>query len=52
MRITISPYVFGNGTPVVDGEGFKDYKDAVRFKLVEVKVCECNMEVHLKYIRI
>ncbi len=51
IRITISPYVFGNGTPIVDGEGFKDNRDAVKFKLVEVKVCECGMEVHLRYIR-
>ncbi len=52
MRITISPYVFGNGTSIVDGEGFKDDKDAIRFKLVEVKICECGMEVHLRYVRV
>ncbi len=52
MRITISPYVFGNGTSIVDGEGFRDDKDAIRFKLVEVKICECGMEVHLRYVRV
>ena len=50
LRITISPYIFGNGVNIVDGEGFNDLSDAVSFRLVNIEICKCGREVHLKYL--
>jgi len=51
LRITIAPYIFGGREAVslVMGEGFGSTEDAVKLRLVEVKVCECGQEVHIVY---
>ncbi|MCX8205049.1 MAG: 2,5-diamino-6-(ribosylamino)-4(3H)-pyrimidinone 5'-phosphate reductase [Candidatus Nezhaarchaeota archaeon] len=53
LRLTIAPYVFGGRDAVglVMGEGFETTEDARKMRLVDVKVCECGQEVHLRYLR-
>lgn len=51
IMITIAPYIFGNGVSIVEGEGFNDITDAPSFKLVELKICECGRELHVRYVR-
>lgn len=51
LRVTISPYIFGGRSSVslVMGEGFSTTEDARKLKLKSVEVCECGLEVHLRY---
>jgi len=47
IRITIAPYIFGNGISMFQGEGFKDTKESPKLKLVNVFKCECGNEIHV-----
>lgn len=48
--ITITPYVFGSGVSLLEGEGFKEVGELpFELKLMGVKLCECGNEVVLKY---
>jgi len=51
LRVTIAPYIFGGkeAVSIVMGEGFATTEDAVRLKLITVKICECGQEVHIQY---
>ncbi len=49
LRVTISPYVFGKGRSIFDGEGFSDTKEGPKFELTKFEICECKNEVHLVY---
>jgi len=49
LRVTISPYVFGKGRSIFDGEGFKDKNESPKFELLKFEICECKNEVHLIY---
>jgi 2,5-diamino-6-(ribosylamino)-4(3H)-pyrimidinone 5'-phosphate reductase len=47
LRVTISPYVFGKGRNIFDGEGFSDTTESPKFELTKFEICECKNEVHL-----
>ncbi|AAL64589.1 2,5-diamino-6-(ribosylamino)-4(3H)-pyrimidinone 5'-phosphate reductase [Pyrobaculum aerophilum] len=48
--VTVTPYVFGSGVSLVEGEGFKDIEEMpFNLKLLGVKLCECGKEVVVKY---
>jgi 2,5-diamino-6-(ribosylamino)-4(3H)-pyrimidinone 5'-phosphate reductase len=49
LRITISPYVFGKGRSVFDGEGYANTSESPKFELKSYEICECGNEVHLIY---
>ncbi|OYT26693.1 MAG: 2,5-diamino-6-(ribosylamino)-4(3H)-pyrimidinone 5'-phosphate reductase [Thermoprotei archaeon ex4572_64] len=52
MRITVTPYIFGAGISVFQGEGFKTVHECPKFKLTNIALCECGNEVILKYVRV
>lgn len=49
IRVTITPYIFGNGVSIFQGEGYKDIKESPKLKLVNVFRCECGNELHVIY---
>lgn len=51
LRVTLSPYVFGgrDSTSLVMGDGFSSTRDSPRLKPVDVLVCDCGLEVHIRY---
>jgi len=51
LWVTIAPYVFGGtgAVSLVMGEGFESTEDAVKLKPLQVMLCECGKEVHIKY---
>lgn len=51
VRVTIAPYIFGgrDAVSLVMGEGFQSTSDAVKLRLIDVKICECKHEVHVVY---
>jgi 2,5-diamino-6-(ribosylamino)-4(3H)-pyrimidinone 5'-phosphate reductase len=51
LRVTISPYIFGgkDSVSLVMGEGFLTTKDARKLKLIDVRICECKEELHVRY---
>ena len=49
IRLTVSPYIFGSGRSVFDGEGFNTTFDGPKIKLKSAQICECGNEVHLIY---
>jgi len=49
LRVTISPYVFGKGRSIFDGEGYATTSESPKFELKSYEICECGNEVHLIY---
>ncbi|NAY82363.1 MAG: 2,5-diamino-6-(ribosylamino)-4(3H)-pyrimidinone 5'-phosphate reductase [Thaumarchaeota archaeon] len=49
IRVTVSPYVFGAGRSIFEGEGFTTTSEGPLLKLKSAQVCECGNEVHLIY---
>ena len=49
IRLTISPYIFGNGISIFQGKGFKDIYESPKLKLVDLFKCECGNEIHVIY---
>ncbi len=49
IRITVSPYIFGSGRSVFEGEGFGTTSEGPSLKLRSAQVCECGNEVHVIY---
>jgi len=49
LRVTISPYVFGNGRSIFEGEGYETTNESPELKLVSYEICECKNEIHLIY---
>ncbi|MDG7038835.1 MAG: 2,5-diamino-6-(ribosylamino)-4(3H)-pyrimidinone 5'-phosphate reductase [Nitrososphaerota archaeon] len=49
VRITVSPYVFGSGRSIFDGEGFRTALDGPTLKLKSSQICECGNEIHAIY---
>ncbi|MGC9050772.1 2,5-diamino-6-(ribosylamino)-4(3H)-pyrimidinone 5'-phosphate reductase [Pyrobaculum sp.] len=50
LIVTITPYVFGNGVSLIEGEGYSNTEDApFVLELAGVKLCECGREVVLTY---
>jgi Pyrimidine reductase, riboflavin biosynthesis len=48
--LTITPYVFGNGVSLIDGEGYSTTEEApFSLSLISIKLCECGREVVLTY---
>jgi 2,5-diamino-6-(5-phosphoribosylamino)pyrimidin-4(3H)-one reductase (EC 1.1.1.-) len=48
--LTITPYVFGNGVSLIDGEGYSTTEEApFTLSLISIKLCECGREVVLTY---
>jgi len=49
IRVTVSPYVFGAGRSIFEGEGFATTSEGPLLKLKSAQVCECGNEVHMIY---
>ncbi|MDG7045108.1 MAG: 2,5-diamino-6-(ribosylamino)-4(3H)-pyrimidinone 5'-phosphate reductase [Nitrososphaerota archaeon] len=49
VRITVSPYIFGAGRSIFDGEGFRTTLDGPALKLKSSQICECGNEIHAIY---
>jgi 2,5-diamino-6-(ribosylamino)-4(3H)-pyrimidinone 5'-phosphate reductase len=51
LHVTIAPFIFGgrDAVSLVMGEGFKDTSEAVKLEPYDVKLCECEREIHIKY---
>jgi 2,5-diamino-6-(ribosylamino)-4(3H)-pyrimidinone 5'-phosphate reductase len=50
LRVTFSPYVFGEGcVKLVRSVGFKDTESSPKLRLRNVIVCKCGHEVHVEY---
>jgi len=49
LRVTISPYVFGKGRSLFDGEGYATTTESPKFELKSYEICECGNEIHLIY---
>ncbi|MFP3262467.1 MAG: 2,5-diamino-6-(ribosylamino)-4(3H)-pyrimidinone 5'-phosphate reductase [Nitrososphaeria archaeon] len=49
IRVTVSPYVFGAGRSIFEGEGFTTTSEGPLLKLKSAQVCECGNEVHMIY---
>ncbi|MDG7036224.1 MAG: 2,5-diamino-6-(ribosylamino)-4(3H)-pyrimidinone 5'-phosphate reductase [Nitrososphaerota archaeon] len=49
VRITVSPYIFGAGRSIFDGEGFRTTLDGPVLKLKSSQICECGNEIHAIY---
>lgn len=50
LIITVTPYAFGNGVSLLEGEGYQSTEDApFDLELAGVKLCECGREVVLTY---
>ncbi len=50
IYVTITPYVFGSGVSIFNGDGYKDTSENPRFLLKDVKICECGNCVVLHYL--
>ncbi|MCY0850165.1 dihydrofolate reductase family protein [Sulfuracidifex metallicus] len=50
IRITISPYLMGDGVNFLNGKELDLKKPSV--KLIDTKLCECKNEVHIIYKKI
>ncbi len=52
VRVTIAPFIFGGRDAIsfVMGEGFSNVEEAVKLKPYDVMLCECGLEVHIRYI--
>jgi len=51
MEVTYVGRVLGNGTPIVDGEGFSTVEEAPLFVPERLRVCECGKCVHISWRR-
>lgn len=49
IRVTVSPYVFGAGRSIFEGDGFRTTSEGPSLKLRSAHVCECGNEVHMIY---
>ena len=49
IRITLSPYIFGKGRSVFEGEGYKTKDEGPKLNLENFELCECKNEVYLIY---
>ncbi|MGC9209121.1 MAG: 2,5-diamino-6-(ribosylamino)-4(3H)-pyrimidinone 5'-phosphate reductase [Nitrososphaeria archaeon] len=49
IRVTVSPYIFGAGRSIFEGEGFESTSQGPILSLKSAQVCECGNEVHLIY---
>ncbi|MGC8558828.1 MAG: 2,5-diamino-6-(ribosylamino)-4(3H)-pyrimidinone 5'-phosphate reductase [Nitrososphaeria archaeon] len=49
IRVTVSPYVFGAGRSIFEGEGYRTTSEGPYLKLRSAQVCECGNEVHMIY---
>ncbi len=47
--LTITPYVFGAGTSVFEGEGFGTTAESPTLHLLTAFICECGREIVLRY---
>ncbi|NPA23457.1 MAG: 2,5-diamino-6-(ribosylamino)-4(3H)-pyrimidinone 5'-phosphate reductase [Crenarchaeota archaeon] len=50
IYVTVTPYVFGNGVSVFNGEGFETTYECPKLKLTSVRLCECGNCVVLHYL--
>ncbi len=50
IYITITPYIFGNGVSIFNGEGFETTEQSPKLILKDFKVCECGNCIVLHYI--
>ena len=49
IRVTIAPYIFGNGVSFFQGKGYRDARESPKLKLINVFKCECGNEIHVIY---
>lgn len=51
LWVTMAPYIFGgkDAVSLVMGEGFSTTEDARKLIPFKVMVCECGVEIHIKY---
>lgn len=50
LIITVTPYAFGAGTSLLEGQGYADTESApFKLRLISAEVCECGQEVVLRY---
>ncbi|NPA69242.1 MAG: 2,5-diamino-6-(ribosylamino)-4(3H)-pyrimidinone 5'-phosphate reductase [Crenarchaeota archaeon] len=50
IYVTVTPYVFGSGVSIFNGDGYKDTSECPRFLLKDVVICECGNCVVLHYL--